>query len=186
MAIVVVGGSGKDVGKTALVCAVIAALRDFEWTAVKITAHDYPKSNTADLTTRFAEPIIREETQAGQQTDTARYLAAGAKRALLVTRSDSNVPFEEIRAALVHDRNVIFESNRIVGYLKPDLCLALASGDEKKPSYELLLRHADALVMLNNAQRHSEAEGLRIFRIVSTDRLPDEMVSWMIEKLTRS
>jgi len=41
VAIVVIGGSGKDIGKTTLVCAVISALREFGWTAVKITGHDY-------------------------------------------------------------------------------------------------------------------------------------------------
>ena len=45
MAIVVVGGSTKDIGKTALVCAVISALRDFEWTAGKITGHSYESAD---------------------------------------------------------------------------------------------------------------------------------------------
>src|ERR1700685_2862427 len=38
MAIIVVGGNGRGVGKTALVCGVIAALPELEWIAVKITA----------------------------------------------------------------------------------------------------------------------------------------------------
>ena len=80
---------------------------------------------------------IREETIAGQQTDTSRYLAAGARRALLVTRQRAEVPIEEIRRAVGADRNVIFESNRIVDAIKPDVCLALASGRpaEWKPSF---------------------------------------------------
>src|SRR5208282_1655489 len=76
MAIIVVGGSSRGVGKTALVCGLIAALPEFRWTAVKITTHDYGKPKP-----------IWEETRAGQETDSARYLAAGAERAFLATAS---------------------------------------------------------------------------------------------------
>ncbi len=64
MAILVVGGSRKDIGKTALVCAIISAFRDFDWTAVKITAHDY----AADKVGHAVSPAIREET-AGRHRD---------------------------------------------------------------------------------------------------------------------
>ena len=86
MAILVVGGSGRGVGKTALVCGLIAALPEFRWTGVKITTDDHG----------MGEPIW-EETDPGQGSDTARYLSAGAVRALLVTApmSDfSNLLFE--------------------------------------------------------------------------------------------
>ena len=182
MAIVVVGGSGKDVGKTGLLCAVIAALPDFAWTAVKITGHAY-ESPGHDRPGHFSRTIIREETRAGQGTDTARYLAAGAKRALLVNRSADDVPIQEIRAALGDDRNVIFESNRIVRYLKPDLCLALAGGDENKPSFKLLMDNAHAVVRAGEQDGHSFAKGLKCFQLASLDRLSDEMVLWMQKQL---
>ena len=85
VAIVVVGGSAKDIGKTALVCAIISALRDFDWTAVKITAHDYIADSVDQVSASVGQSC--EETEAGSETDTSRYLAAGARRALLVTRS---------------------------------------------------------------------------------------------------
>jgi len=37
MAIVVVGGHSRSVGKTSVVAGLIAALREFNWTALKIT-----------------------------------------------------------------------------------------------------------------------------------------------------
>ena len=84
MAIIVVGGSGRDVGKTALICGLITALPEFRWTAVKITTHFHG----------HPEPIW-EETEPGQTTDTARYLAAGAARALLVA-----APCDDLAALL--------------------------------------------------------------------------------------
>ena len=41
MAVVVVGGGGRGVGKTALVCGVIAALPEMQWVAVKIAGHEH-------------------------------------------------------------------------------------------------------------------------------------------------
>ena len=155
MAIVVVGGSTKDIGKTALVCAVISGLSEFGWTAVKITGHSYqPEAALQRQSTEHTGPIICEETIAGQETDTARYLAAGARRALLVTRCGEEMPIDEIREALKEDRNIIFESNRIVDVVKPDVCLALVGGQgtERKASFLRLLRKANAVVSFRNGQ----------------------------------
>jgi len=82
MAIVVVGGSGRGVGKTALVCGLIAALPEFNWTAIKITGHDHGQPKP-----------VWEETQPGQGTDTARFLAAGAR--FIGTNPDKADPVED-------------------------------------------------------------------------------------------
>lgn len=182
MAIVVVGGSGKDVGKTALVCAVISALREFGWTAVKITGHDYPDSEQSFL----PGAVIREETSAGQETDTGRYLAAGARRALLVTRVGDEVPIQEIRRAAGADRNVIFESNRIVDWVEPDVCLALVSGAERKASFVRLLRVANAVLMVGAADGKDLPEGVRRFQLDAPDRLSADTVDWLRQQLIKN
>lgn len=171
----VVGGSGKDVGKTGLVCAVISALREMDWTAVKITGHDYSSDESAN----FAGAVIREEERAGEETDTGRYLLAGARRALLVTRAGDEVPIAEIRRAVGADRNVIFESNRIVEFVEADVCLALVGGDERKASFERLLRGANAVVMVGGVDVEDLPEGVERFELEATDRLPAGMVAWL-------
>lgn len=187
MAIVVVGGSGKDVGKTSLVCGIVTALREFEWTAVKITGHDYESVTQVAEICGTPNGTIREETLAGAKTDTARYLAAGARRALLVTRYGAEVPIEEIRAALGGDSNVIFESNRIVNVLKPDVSVALVSGAtaNTKSSFSALLRVADALVSLETAGEVADAQvGIPRFQLRSLDRITLEMAKWLRGRLT--
>lgn len=185
MAIVVVGGSTKDIGKTSLVCGIISALRDFNWTAVKITGHSYAR----DLTLSNAETaraIVWEETAAGRATDTARYLAAGARRALLVTRYQEEVPIEEIRQALGNDRNILFESNRIIDALRPDICLALIGEDAQllKPSFLRLVQIADALVTFSGQAQISDAPaGIPVFMQQSADQVSPELVSWLRARL---
>ena len=183
MAVVVVGGSGKDVGKTGLVCAVISALREMEWTAVKITGHDYA---TAAEAGESAGAVIREEERAGEETDTARYLLAGARRALLVTRVADEVPMAEIRHALGSDRNVVYESNRIVEFVEPDVCLALAGGVERKASFVRLMRVANAVVMVGESEGKSLPEDVVRFELDAPDRLSTEMVTWLRQQLIKN
>lgn len=169
-------------GKTGVVCAVISALREYEWTAVKITGHDYPAGGSNESS---AALVIREETRAGEETDTARFLRAGAKRALLVTRVGDEVPMDEIRAALGSDRNVVFESNRILDAVKPDVCLALVGGDERKASFVRLMRAADAVLTVQGSAAETLREGVRRFQLESVDRLPAELLTWLRERLDR-
>jgi hypothetical protein len=184
--ILVVGGSTKDIGKTALVCAIISALRDYDWTALKITAHDYVANIGQDSTS----PAIREETARGEQTDTSRYLAAGARRALLVTRQDDGIPIDEMCRALGSDRNILFESNRIVDVIEPDVCLAIVVGPAAnwKPSFVRLLQKADAVVSFEPVE--VEAAMLRHeiprFELHAADRPSPEMVDWLRSRLSPS
>ncbi len=190
MGIVVIGGSTKDIGKTALVCAVISGLSEFGWTAVKITGHSYELGPfLSRQASEYSDPIVWEETVAGHGTDTARYLAAGARRALLVTRCGPEIPIDEIRAALKGDRNIIFESNQIIDALEPDVCIALLSVEIKdaKPSFSRLMRKADALVCVYPAGMAVPEFplGLPRFRLGSLDRLSPDLEAWLRMRLNR-
>jgi hypothetical protein len=187
LAIVVVGGSTKDIGKTALVCAVIAALPEFAWTAVKITGHEYDPPKFEASRSEFKKTIW-EETSAGSATDTARYLAAGARRALLVTRFGEEIPAEDIWRPVGEDRNIIFESNRILDVVKADVCLALTGGvpTEMKPSFMRMLRGTDALVSVGDMSISGLPTGVPRFRLQSLGRLSPELVEWLRRRLPAS
>jgi hypothetical protein len=190
VAVLVIGGSAKDIGKTALVCGVISALREFSWTAVKITAHEYEPAVSASMQLAFPDESIQEEMQPGVETDTARYLSAGARRALLVTRFGTNVPINQIEQAVGNDPNVIFESNRIVEVLRPDICLAFAgaAGLEMKPSFMRLLQIADAVITLGDTPKPGVAPPeIPLFRLQALDPLSPELLGWLRSRLgTRS
>ncbi|MGA8041194.1 MAG: hypothetical protein WCA37_00185 [Terracidiphilus sp.] len=171
MPVIVVGGSACGVGKTALVCALIRALPEFAWTAVKITGHGHGRSEA-----------IREETIAGEVNDTARYLAAGAKRALLVTAPDCDFVqvLQTLRLSIDPGTPLILESNRIVDYLQPDVCLAVDGepGLAPKPSYARLREKADAIL-----QPTAEAQGVDgsrpVFAWASAARVSPALQQWI-------
>ncbi len=175
MPLIVVGGSGKGVGKTALVCGLIAAMPEFAWTAVKITSHAHGER----------EPIW-EETTAGQGTDTARYLAAGAGRALLASARDEMLAqvIHTLWSCIERDSALIFESNRIVNCVQPDVCLAVdAEGDGgRKPSFERLWLRADATI-LRAADEKVLSLGKPIFHLASLDRVSPSLQQWLRARL---
>jgi hypothetical protein len=186
VAIIVVGGSGRGVGKTALVCGLIAALTEFRWTAIKISTHDHGKPKP-----------VWEEPAAGTETDTARYLAAGAERALLVSPplrdetqvADFPVLLNELWRVAGSDANVIFESNSILDHVQPDLCLAVHGGLDharRKPSFGDVVRRADAMVAHSDADRMlgGDAASKPIFHLAALEKISAEMLDWVRLKLT--
>jgi hypothetical protein len=180
MPIVVVGGSGRGVGKTSLVCAILSALPEFGWTALKVTHHMHGRRQT-----------IWEETEPGPGTDTARFLAAGARHAFLVTAPEDDLPLLGIAAALSSHANLIFESNRMAEAIEPDLCIGVIDwpGNETKPSFEIFLKRADAFVIFAQGDigRLPQAPSTAtIFRLNQPDRISPEMLDWLRERLISS
>jgi hypothetical protein len=78
---------------------------------------------------------------------------------------------------------VIFESNRIVEVVKPDVCLALVGGAEWKGSFDRLLRVADAAVIVGDSEPKGMPEETRLFELEGPDRLSSELVGWLRERL---
>src|ERR1700753_4398927 len=82
MAIVVVGGHTRNIGKTSVVAGLIAALPEMHWTAFKITqfGHGMCSANgePCDCETAEHTVAVSEERAGGDRTtDSGRYLAAG-------------------------------------------------------------------------------------------------------------
>ncbi|HLY42672.1 MAG TPA: hypothetical protein VKR52_15760 [Terracidiphilus sp.] len=173
MAILVIGGSGRNVGKTTLICALIRQLTEVRWTAVKVSAHAH------------CPEIIWEEDSPGQGSDTARYLAAGAQRAFLVSAPDNEIPIREIRLAFDGVDNVIFESNRIVDCIRPSIAMAVwGPGTDIKPSFQAFLRKADAIVLVEDQKLVCALpRGLPVFRVKDFDCIPPDMMAWLRERL---
>jgi hypothetical protein len=127
--LVIVGGQCRKVGKSALVVDLIRAFPERRWTAVKITpyaADGCPvKGARCGCSTYQHLVAIREEQNRAGRTDTARFLAAGAKRALWVQtkagRLSDTLP--RIEKALARATDVIIESDALAKFWRPELFL---------------------------------------------------------------
>ena len=84
MAIVVIGGHSRSVGKTSVVAGLIAALSEFRWTALKVTQYGHgvcsADGEACDCATDDHSWAISEEKNPAADSDTSRFLSAGAAR----------------------------------------------------------------------------------------------------------
>jgi molybdopterin-guanine dinucleotide biosynthesis protein len=167
VAIIVIGGHSRNIGKTSVVASLIARLPQYHWTAFKITqyGHGFCTANgepcdcqTDDHTLAVSEERSRTnktQTAGGTETvggtDTARFLAAGAARSVWVRTRQGMLAevMPRIRKELASAENAILESNSILQFLKPDLYLSVldAGTADFKDSARLFLDRADAVLV---------------------------------------
>src|SRR5512142_2587993 len=88
MAILVIGGHSRNIGKTSVVAGLIAALPAYNWTAFKITqfGHGICSRNgqlcgCASLDRCW---VMTEEQDRSGKSDTSRFLVSGARQAFWV------------------------------------------------------------------------------------------------------
>lgn len=155
MAIVVIGGHSRSVGKTSVVAGLISALREYDWTAVKITqyGHGVCSANGApcDCATADHSWAISEEKDRTGVSDTSRFLLAGAARALWVRTEQGRLAeaMPALRQRLEHSPHVIVESNSVLKFMRPDLYLTVldpATEDFKTSAREFLDRASAAII----------------------------------------
>ena len=155
MAIVVVGGHSRNIGKTSVVCRVISAFPECRWTAVKITQYGHgvcsANGEPCDCATADHTIAISEERDAAGRGDSSRYLAAGAVRSLWVRTRQGQLAeaMPRVRTEIGRAENAILESNSVLRFLKPDLYLAVldAGVSDFKASALRYLDRADALLL---------------------------------------
>jgi hypothetical protein len=155
VALVVIGGHSRNVGKTSVVAGLISALCEFDWTAVKITQHGHgicsAKGEPCDCATADHSWAISEERKRTGESDTSRFLLAGAKRALWVRTEQGRLAeaMPALRQRLDGAVDVIIESNSVLKFLRPDLYLTVldpATADFKNSAREFLDR-ANAVIL---------------------------------------
>jgi len=161
--LIVVGGHTRSIGKTQLVCDLVAALPEANFIAGKITQYGHGVcaqngEHCGCAPDEHASAFSWEE-NATSGTDSARFLAAGAQRAFwlrtkqgflaeglpVLRESLNSVATDAAEGPL----NVIVESNSLLQFLKPSLYLTVLDPriEDFKPSAQKALDRADAFVL---------------------------------------
>lgn len=197
MAVVVVGGHSRNVGKTSVVAGLIARLREMRWTAFKITQYGHGLCSAdgapCDCATDDHTLAVSEERSSESGTDTARFLAAGAVRSLWVRTRQGMLAqaMPRIRKELEGAENAILESNSVMQFLRPDLYIAvLDSGTaDFKDSARLFLDRADAVLVRETGLEPrwmgvslALMEGKPQFVIQPPQYVTDELVDFVRER----
>lgn len=155
MAVVVVGGHTRNIGKTSVVAGLIAALPEFEWTAIKITQYGHgicsANGEACDCATADHTIAVSEERSRDSGTDSSRYLAAGARHSFWVRTQQGELheAMPRVRKIIDAAPMTIIESNSVLRFLQPNLALSVLdpSVADFKPSALRYLDRVQALVM---------------------------------------
>jgi hypothetical protein len=167
--VVVVGGHTRSVGKTQLVCDLIAALPEARFVAGKITqyGHGVCARNGHDCDCAPDEHVCAISWERGEdlETDSGRFLAAGARKSFWLRTKQGflaeGLPLlrralEEAEPELRDDtgrelasRNLILESNSLLQFWSPALYLMVVhpGKDDFKESARAQLDRASAIVL---------------------------------------
>ncbi len=168
--VVVVGGHTRSIGKTQLVCDVIAAFPKVDWIAGKITqyGHGVCAQNGENCDCAPLEQVCALDWEGSvvSGTDSARFLVAGAKRSFWLRTKQGflaeGMPL--LRKALAEvekefdpeqKRALIVESNSLMQFLKPSLYFAVVDPDKEdfKESAQIALDRANVLVLRGTPKR---------------------------------
>ena len=202
MAVIVVGGHSRSVGKTSVVAGIIAALPEMHWTAVKITQYGHgicsADGKPCDCATDDHSWAMAEERDRSGESDSSRFLVSGAKRSLWVRTRQGMLAeaMPRLRKELAGAENAILESNSVMRFVRPDLYLTVldaANADFKSTAKEFLDR-ADGVV-LQNARPIGQAvvwekislkpvAGKPIFHIAPPPYVTPEIVEFVRERIT--
>jgi hypothetical protein len=201
MAIVVIGGHTRNIGKTSVVAGLIAAMPEMHWTAFKITqfGHGMCSANgePCDCETAAHTVAVSEERVGGDSTtDSGRYLASGAARSFWVrTRTgDLAVAMPRIRKEIGLAENVVIESNSILRFLRPDIYLSVLDPRtaDFKDSAKYFLDRADAVLVNEGELGRPEWKGVSLKLVKGTTVLAmrppvyvtDELVTFVRRRLS--
>jgi hypothetical protein len=192
MAIIVIGGQSRDVGKTSVVAGLIAALPSYNWTAFKITQFGHGRCSLDGKPCTCATDdrcwAITEEKDRNGKSDTSRFLAAGAKRSFWVRTEQGRLEeaLPVLRKRIADSENAIIESNSIVEFIEPDLYMTALdpSVADFKISAQKFLDRAHA-VIIAAGQAWRGAGHQRTFSIRPPEYVIPEIVSFVDERIRR-
>jgi hypothetical protein len=167
--LIVVGGHTRSIGKTQLVCDLIAALPNASWLAGKITqfGHGVCAQNGQDCNCAPSEHAVALDWEltghplTKNESDSARFLKAGAECAFWLRTKQGylaeGMPLlrDALATASAAQRssrndapNVIIESNSLLQFVRPSLYITVfdATRDDFKDSARQMLDRSDVFV----------------------------------------
>ena len=142
-----VSGTGRNVGKTTLVCRILNEIKQMKPVALKISSHLHPLPEDSDWIIKQNDFVVIRETHQSSK-DSSRMLASGADISFYAQGPDSRLP-EILNCILGYSigRPVVCESGGIRNLVVPGIYF-LVIGEEKqfKPGIKNLETLADRIL----------------------------------------
>jgi len=152
--IVLIAGSGRNVGKTTLGCEIIKAIKQQEIVTVKITPHFHKATPGLFEIENGNGWVISEETNASTQKDSSLFLKNGAKKSYFIQAKEDKLgdAFNAIKKLLPKDKLVIIESAALHKIIEPAMFIFIVpDGKITENENKTTIENAD-LVMVSSGK----------------------------------
>lgn len=132
---ILVAGSGRNVGKTTLACRLITGLSNhYPVTSIKVSTHIHDLTHQQKVIYQVNGLTISEEKDGTSSKDSSRFLRAGAETSLFIQVEDDHLP-ELVSWLKQNNRGwTICESGTLGKYIVPIKAIFI-EGKEKRPSW---------------------------------------------------
>jgi len=165
--LLLVGGAGRNVGKTEFVCRLIEEFsKNHEIYALKVSAI-FPDEHLyhGDHSHGAPEGHLFEENRLDAHKDTSRMLRAGAKKVFYLRSDDAGMEkgYREFLERIPADALVVCESNSLSSLVEPALHIVVRScTGQVKPRARKLIDLADLVVFSDGASGFPELHHIEV------------------------
>lgn len=153
--ILLVSGSGRNVGKTSFICGVIAQNAHQKLVAIKITPHFHEPTEGLIQIIINDKYLICQETNTSSDKDSSLFLQAGAEKVFFIQTTDDFLEeaFMLTTAEFSPNQPIIIESAALRKIVVPGLYLFIQKKQEEvKPSALEMQKLSDAIVYSDGEQ----------------------------------
>jgi hypothetical protein len=147
--VLLISGSGRNVGKTSFMREVIVKNADKKLIAIKITPHFHEPTAGLKSIANTENYRIFQETDSCSDKDSSLFLQAGAEQVYYIQTTDSYLKeaFDLLCSQLNPDHPIITESAALRKYIIPGLYLFIQKPNgEMKPSAEEMMKLAGKVI----------------------------------------
>lgn len=153
--LLLIGGAGKNTGKTTLACKIIEKFKEYPVVGIKIARYKSVaslKEKYPDIPEQQNYLLVAEDEMNGK-TDSSRMLVAGAKDSFYIACPEPEIFTLFSKIVRKYDNQTLFvvESNSLGRYLEPGLTIFVKT-IEKQPSKPKNPARKDALQFYNETE----------------------------------
>ena len=150
--ILLISGTGQNVGKTTLVCKIIEQNKEKNIVAIKISPHFHIVENCILVESNELFQIYKETNTDGIK-DSSKMLIAGAETVYYIQSKDSGLElaWEKISSKINDNEYIICESGGLRNILKPKFFIVIKSNDNSKvkANSKKIINLADSVVIFD-------------------------------------
>jgi hypothetical protein len=158
--ILLVAGSGSNVGKTTFICELLKTHRGEKPIAVKISPHFHTPTEGLKLISETANYQLFEETNHQTKKDSSLFLQSGASRSFFLQANEEHLAeaYLALLPFLEADRPILIESAALHKYVQSGYLLFIYDEENSNtPNTNIIRKVADFMVFSNGSNMTIEA-----------------------------